>query len=335
MSWITLGAGVAAFLLLIGSFTLLHRVTNLRRWKLVVQFAATALRLEFDPGGWLRPAGARGQKGPFQLELSSQPARLAGASRLLPQLALQTNLGAEVQIGKETLLSETAKRLGTSDLAVGIPAFDAAFFLKGSTDIALLSRLHYRSRAAMWSLVTVGGAEVRDGRILWAADRPVSHGAILVATARKMLELASSLTDDTHGTHARAVLAHASNDADVGFRRTCLSALVTALPGSTETQQAIQRAASDPDPGMRYLSARSLGLAGRNVIQELVRNGNLPDEFRAEAIALLGPKLAGGLALASEQREWGGLSLEAGGGAGNLSEVLEIEVGMSDRETET
>jgi len=300
-----------------------HAFLSKEKWKKSVKAVADALQLQVDPGSFTRSASAYGLRGPFSVKVNSYTVKTGDGAQVYSQVVVGTDLPRSLRFKKEGMFSGFKKVFTGADVEVGMERFDDAFLLEGRRELDVLSRMGARSRSAIWRAIGTSGAELKDGKITWTTRGHVKDGARLIATARGLLNLATALSDHPGG-NAVALLEHIKNDPSARFRRTCLEAMLDKLPKAPETAEAVEFAAADADPGMRYLAASSLGPAGHEIIRALLREGNLPEDLRGEAAALLGPGYGGGLALAPEAPDAaGGLAIKHEAGEGALSEVAE------------
>ncbi len=309
---------VAAVAALVVGITLLTR----GKWKATMLAVADGLKLQYDPGSFTKSASAYGMHDAFHVKVDSYTVSSGNSQQVYTRIVVGTDLPRSLRFKKEGMFSGFKKMFTGSDVEVGIDVFDEAFLLDGRRELDVLSRMGGRARAAMWQAIGSGGAEVKDGEIVWTTGGRVKDPGKLIATTRALLELAKALSDHP-GRNGEALLNHASNDRDARFRRTCLQALIRELPNSEATRTAVERAAHDADAGMRYLAAKTQGTAGHELIRALLRSGDLPEDLRSEAAALLGPGFGGGLALAPEGDAAGRLAIKEEAGRGALSEASE------------
>ena len=320
---LAVGFGTAIAVVAIG-FGMLSK----NRWRQTLMDVSDALKLQYDPGTWMKAARAFGTSGKFHVTVDSYTTSSGNSSQTYTRIRVETDLPKNLRFKKEGMFSGFTKFFTGDDTEIGIDHFDEAFLLEGRRDTEVLARLGGRARAAMWNAIGGGGAVLKDGTITWTTSGLLKDSGKLIGTARARLELAAALDDRPEGvrSNADALLHHASHDRDVRFRRTCLQALIRELPRAPATAEAVARAAHDADPGMRYLAARTQGTAGHELIRVLLREGGLPEEFRSEAAALIGADFGGGLALAPEGGDAAGrLTVKEDAGRGALSEARAAE----------
>lgn len=292
------------------------------KWKQTMQAVADSLKIQYDPGAWNKSASAYGLVNRFHVKVDSYTVSSGNSSQVYTRIVVGTDLPRSLRFKKEGMFSGFKKMFTGSDVEVGIDQFDDAFLLEGGRELDVLTRMGGRARAAMWQAIGAAGAEVKDGEIVWTTGGRVKDAGKLIATTRALVELARALSEHP-GSNAAALLEHASSDRDARFRRTCLQALIREMPTTEATRKAVERAAHDADAGMRYLAAKTRGTAGHELIRALLRSGELPQELRGEAAALLGPGFGGGLALAPEGDVAGRLAIREEAGEGALSEAAD------------
>ncbi len=273
---------------------------------------------EIDPGGffrWPRLLGLQRGHGVL-VELRNIDDEVHTA------VVVSATLPAGLSIGREGMVSGIRRFLGDGDIEVGIDGFDGAYQLRAAEDGDVLTRLGARTRAAIEEVVGGSGATVADGAITIVTKGKETSPVALRLRVGAALELADALTDHT-GNAPEMLLRRAIEepDEDVGFRRTCLEALLRDHPKSSFAARGAEQAAAEPDPVLRFLAACHQGDAGRPVLRALLRDGLLEGDHAAEARALLGPEGAGGLALAAEDPAAGGLSLDQRAARGALSKA--------------
>ncbi len=273
-----------------------------RRWSDTLQQLCDARPdlKRHDSPGWSRVYGSVGR---FALEVRADAGR---------STTIQLTTGLPETLGLRRSHSLDLRR----DHQVGIERFDERFRLEERRDVAVLARLGERTRTAMWAAVDEGGVQVRGGDLVWQKEGTRDLAA-LTRVIGLMVELAEALCEHD-GRPAEGLLHHAFEDPDPCFRRRCLDALLTSLRRAPEAEEAIARAADDPDPEIRYLAAKARGDDGLAAIRQLVDEG-LPEPTRGEAVALLAPRFGGGLSVAPGGQS-GAVSLEPEAAAG-LSEA--------------
>ena len=272
------------------------------RWHMAISEVGHTLDVSGTPGTRFRQGSLQGLVGASHLELRTGVRDVERAGPPVTRLRVYAGLPEELYL-------EVEGRRPSRDVRVGIEAFDARFCLHGGGDAALLARLGHRSRAAIAAAVGRHGVRVRGGKIEWTQSGVCHDPARLLAVARAALELAEALSEHDGATE-EALLHHAFHDPHPRFRRAALAALIEHVGSSPAAGEALDRAPTDPDVGIRYLAARQRGEAGLETIRQLLREG-LPEDLRGDAAALLGPGWGGGLTLVDDAPD-GSLSLEQG-----------------------
>jgi hypothetical protein len=292
-------------------------------WQTALRSVADQFGVAYDPGTWLRGSSVEGNVDGRHYKLDTFTVSTGKSSQTYTRIVLDTELPKGLELKKEGIFSGLAKTFVGDDVQVGIDRFDDEFLLKGRRDVAVLARLGLRSRKAMWTAVREHGVKLKNGQLAWVVGGMVSDLDRLLSVSESMFELAGALAEHSERP-AVALLHHAFSDPDMRFRRRCLAALIDDMPRAPETADALQRAAGEDDPGLRFLAAAAQGAPGLPTIKTLLADERLPQEMRERGATLLGPQYGGGLSIATDEGQGGELSLQADADGG-LSEAREAE----------
>ncbi len=301
-----LAGGIGGVIVVLGASRRLPR-----EWLAALRRVADELDLDYESGGWLGIPRAAGRIGDHGYALDSWVGSPGDEPKVCARIAVEARLPEGLELRKEGRISSFVRSLSRTDIQVGDPTFDDRFFVEGDRDVAVLARLGHRARRALLEASEAFDVQVRQGKLVWIADGLLNDKDVLLHVSRVLLELADALTEHA-GRPAQALLHHAFHDEHLGFRRKALEALLEHQGRSHEAAEALERAGQDQDPGIRFLAARHRGEAGLAAIQALLTEGGLPASMREEALAVLGPRVGGGLSLDAAGAQDGELSLQRG-----------------------
>ncbi len=250
-------------------------------------------------------------------ETSSPDGRLVvGVHSAGPLSDHRTWITLKTSIDEDFGLAPKGKLTGVDlyEARVQIEDFDARFSLASRPDWKILVRLGTRARAAVEG-VRWERFSIRHGLVEWEHKGLVTRPEELLGLLDRLEALAQALTE-FDGRPAAGLLHHAFEDSDRGFRHRCFEALLRELPRSDEATEARTRGAASSDPALRFHVAREAGDLA--TLEGLVVDGGLPEELRAQAAGLVGPRLGGRLSVGDPADEGGELSYEPAE-AGGLS----------------
>lgn len=314
----------ASFFLIAASAALglwLSKLPNsgrLEAWRRAV--AACGLEIVEESTGWNPRLRARAGQVYARIETVGDKGRFARISIEAP---------APPDFHSVTIRPQTKLEIGR-EIEIGDRPFDDAFFIQGPARLvrALLDAEGRRLLIGMrGSWLTIAEGELQAV----AGDQDVTGVLSRLLKARKHfappINILQSLVDN------------AANDPEPGVRLQNLLLLARELSWSPETQEALRKACSDPDAGIRLRAARELGAEARGVLQELAE-GLEDDAVSAEAVSLLDREMPFerltailGLAMRRRRLQTARLCVDSIGrrgapaGVGLLAKVLEREHG--------
>ena len=326
LEMVAAGAGIALVVTAVATiFGLLiyQSIRNGKAWKARLAAVAEHYGLFHDAGSWLKAAKSTGSVGSSSLTFDSYTVSTGKSSTTYSRITLSTQLPQGLKIKKEGILSGLAQALLGQDVQAGLTAFDDNFVLDGIDELEVLAFLDSRTRQAIWAAIGREGATLSKSEISYAQVGYMKTTEEMIRKADAMLELAQAL-EQSRGVRTPArLLQHAFEDPAPSFRARCFEALVRRRPRSSEAATALERGKTSEDAALRFLCTVESENPDEDLVADLVRSGQLPDHLKAEGLAMLGSRFAGGLSV-EPVGETGGLSVSTAQ-EGGLSEARASE----------
>ena len=243
--------------------------------------AGRRLGLQFEPGGLLAGDALHGRRNGFALWILAHHRRQTFARLRMPDLP----------DGVELRAAGWLKAPGT--MTVGDRTFDRKISIRGP-DGPLRARLgrSRRRRLTAQLLHPPGplGAElwVAGGEVAFACPGMILRPGRLERIVKAMEELANTLTTP-RGVAEQLQEIACDQDEPHAVREGALRALVVRHEASVATQKAAGDLLNAPEPTLRLWAARARArtVDGARVLQDLVRNKDIPASLRAEALRRL------------------------------------------------
>jgi hypothetical protein len=202
-------------------------------------------------------------------------------------------LMTDLRIGRPGFASRLLEAVGTRDLEVGDPQFDADLAVHASSSgCAALALLDAETRGRLREVFGAGyPVTVAFGTL--SADLVKHVGQpqhFTLETMQALVALGHRLEppSDAEGRLARI----AAGDPVSAVRAEALRTLTEVASLHPRTGEALRAGTRDPDPAIRLQAAKALGAAGEPALQALAVDEGVDDVLAAEAIAALGGRFA-------------------------------------------
>ena len=196
---------------------------------------------------------------------------------------------AGLTLHAESVATDLRRMFGSSEIEVGDPEFDSAFFVGGQPGPSH-AFLDCETRRRLLDLkggcrrMKLAGGELTVDVREWRGGDLVST---LPPVLQQLLEIGRRWPH--HSETAARVADNVRRDPQTGVRMQNLLALIHELPQDPITEPTLRAASADPWPEIRLQAGIALGPKGHDVLLALAEGRE--DDVPAAAIAALGPAL--------------------------------------------